>query len=171
MRPTSPTRLLAATLLLLSPAQHLVAAKPVDTTLAAGAVVAETAVEVASSQDQNLNQNDERGFLDVLSAIDGGNLTQDINSVISQAGALLQSFMAILRDLQDATNENDLVNLLGVSVKGAKNDDQAVTGNTIGAVGANATCPGVAVLFARGTLEPGTCFFSAPFRATGMRGW
>lgn len=156
MRPLSPARLLAATLLLISPA-HPVAAKPVDATVAA---VAEVAVTEAA------RHNEERGLLDILGGIGGGNLTQDINNVIADASALLQSFMAVIQDLKNATNENDLVDLLGLSVKGAKNDDQKVTSNTVGAVGANATCPGMAVLFARGTAEPGMLvlpfFFSFP---------
>lgn len=154
MRPISPTRLVAATLLL-SPAHHLVAAKPVDTTLTAVAAVA----EAEAARGQSENQHDERGFLDVLNSVGGGNLTKDINAVITDASMLLQSFMAIIRDFNDATNENDLVNLLGVNVKSAKADDQKVTGNTIGAVGENATCPGIAVLFARGTVEPGMHLF------------
>lgn len=39
-------------------------------------------------------------------------------------------------------------------MQGVKNKDEHEN-TTIGAVGANAICPGIAVLFARGTAEPG----------------
>lgn len=109
--------------------------------------------------------HDERGISDLLGNIDGGNLTNEVSNVIGDVNALIQSFATVIQELRNATNENDLLKLLGLDVNGVDDDDdQKVTNGTVGAVGQNATCPGMAVLFARGTAEPGTLLLrSCPF--------
>lgn len=102
-------------------------------------------------------QHDERGLSDLLRGSALGNLTESLDDLIGDATALLTSFVAAVQAFDNATNENDLVKLLGVDLQGdAKDDAATVTNSTAGAAGANATCPGMAVLFARGTAEPGT---------------
>lgn len=158
MRPlSSPARFLATTLLLLSSSVPLLStAHPLERI---------SPIPPLSQSRSERQTIDERGFADFLGGGKGGggtniasalgNLTQDLSAVLTDATALLQSFMQVIQELKNATNENDLVNLLGLDVSGAKSDSQKVTNATVGAVGANVTCPGMAVLFARGTLEPG----------------
>lgn len=93
-------------------------------------------------------------LLDGSSAL--GNLTDDIGNLVGDAASLLTAFIGAVQEFTNATNENGLVELLGLDLKGdAEDDDEPVSNTTIGAVGANAICPGIAVLFARGTAEPG----------------
>lgn len=133
--------------------------------------------------------HDERGLADLLSGATGvlsgasgvlggastllggtasalGNLTADIGKLIADATTLLTDFVAVIQEFDNATHENDLVHLLGVDLKGdARTDKAAVTNATVGPVGANVTCPGMAVLFARGTAEPGRCFLYSQQKA------
>lgn len=98
----------------------------------------------------------ERGLSDLLGGSALSNLTDDIGDLIADAKSLLTTFIGAVQAFNNATNDNDLVKLLGVDLKdNIKDDDESVTNSTISAVGANATCPGMAVLFARGTTEPG----------------
>lgn len=136
MRPLSSPRLIAATLLISS--AHIGLATPTDI--------------IPTSQP------DERGLADLLGNLGGkaaggstGNISDEIGNIIGDVSALIASFVSLIQN----STENDLVELLGVDVKSAKTDDQALTNSTVGAVSANATCPGMAVLFARGTTEPG----------------
>ncbi|CAN8097928.1 unnamed protein product [Discula destructiva] len=118
-------------------------------------------------------QHEGRGLSDLLSGSALGNLTDDIHGLIDDAASLLTSFVAAVQEFNNATNENDLVELLGVDLQGDTNDDDtSVTTSTIGAVGANATCPGMAVLFARGTGEPGNVgLFTGPSFFTALRNY
>lgn len=96
-------------------------------------------------------ENEERGLADLFGA--GGFSAADL---IGDATSLITGFVAAVKEFHDATNENDLVNLLALDVNNeTDNDATTVTNSTVGAVGANATCPGMAVLFARGTAEVG----------------
>lgn len=96
-------------------------------------------------------ENEERGLANFFGG--GGISAADL---IGDATSLITGFVAAVKEFHDATNENDLVNLLALKVNNEAEDDAStVTNNTIGAVGANATCPGMAVLFARGTAEAG----------------
>lgn len=167
MRPlSSPARFLATTLLLLSSSAPLLStAHPLEII---------SPIPPLSQSRGERQTIDERGFADLFGGGKGataagggggsniasalGNLTQDLSAVLTDATALLQSFMQVIQELKNATNENDLVDLLGLDVSGAKSDSQKVTNATVGAVGANVTCPGMAVLFARGTLEPGVYY-------------
>lgn len=101
-------------------------------------------------------EHDERGLSDFLGGSALGNLTNTIDDIIGDATSLITTFIGAIQEFNNATNENDLVDLLGVDLKNdAEDDEVSVTNNTVGAVGANATCPGMAVLFARGTAEVG----------------
>lgn len=101
-------------------------------------------------------QNDERSLADLFGAAAAGNLTSAVDDLITDATTLITDFIGAVKEFHNATNENDLVELLGVDLNNdAENDETSVTNNTVGAVGANATCPGMAVLFARGTAEAG----------------
>lgn len=99
-------------------------------------------------------QPDERGLADLLGNLGGagaGNISDEIGNIIGDVSSLIASFVSLIQN----SSENDLVQLLGMNVKSAKSDDQDLTNGTVGAVSPNATCPGMAVLFARGTAEPG----------------
>lgn len=98
----------------------------------------------------------ERGLSNLLGGSALGNLTDDIGDLIQDATSLLTTFIGAVQAFNNATNENDLLELLGVGLKGNTEDDEdSVTNSTISAAGPNSTCPGMAVLFARGTAEPG----------------
>lgn len=100
--------------------------------------------------------NEERGLADLFGAAASGNLGATVAEAIGDATSLITEFVSAVQQLKNATNENDLVDLLGVDLNGDAEDDAAsVTNSTVGTVGANATCPGMAVLFARGTGELG----------------
>lgn len=102
---------------------------------------------------------DDRSYKDVLADIGAaaGNITQDIGSIIQDVSSIIQTFVAVVKEVKNASTENDLVGLLGMSVKGGDDDNAGNTAanGTVSAVGTNITCPGMAVLFARGTTEPG----------------
>lgn len=107
--------------------------------------------------------HDER---DLSSAV--GDLLDDFSDLVNDTASLLSQFVAVIKEVKNATNENDLVGLLGVNVTNSgKDDDNVATGanGTVSAVAANGTvkCPDMAVLFARGTAEIGksTFFFSS----------
>lgn len=90
-----------------------------------------------------------------------GNLIGDFADLINDTASLLSEFAAVIKEVKNATNENDLVGLLGVNVTSSKDDDDdnaAGVNGTVSAVAANGTvtCPDMAVLFARGTAELGT---------------
>lgn len=96
-------------------------------------------------------ENEERGLADLF-----GQNGLSAADLIGDATSLITGFVAAVKQFHDATNENDLVNLLALDVINEVDDDAStVTNNTVGAVGANATCPGMTVLFARGTAEAG----------------
>lgn len=96
-------------------------------------------------------ENEERGLANFFGH--GGISAADL---IGDATSLITGFVAAVKEFHDATNENDLVNLLALDVNNGTDDDATtVTNSTVGAVGANATCPGMAVLYARGTAEAG----------------
>lgn len=101
-------------------------------------------------------QSDAGGLTDLLGGSASGNLTKTVDDLIGDATSVLTSFIGAIQEFYNATHENDLVDLLGVDLQSNTEDDQAsVTSSTVGEVGANATCPGMAVLFARGTAEVG----------------
>ncbi|KAJ4423176.1 hypothetical protein N0V82_002170 [Gnomoniopsis sp. IMI 355080] len=118
-------------------------------------------------------QNEERGLSDLLGAAASGDFGATVAEAISDATSLITTFVSAVQQLENATNENDLVDLLGVDLNGEAEDDAAsVTNNTVGAVGANATCPGMAVLFARGTAEIGNVgLFAGPPFFTALRNY
>lgn len=154
---SSSSRLVAVVVLpfLIAGPIQLVGASPIDVT----SLSARAAPVEASDLVETSGQNEERGLLDALSAGKAGNLTKDIENVVADATTLLTSFVKVIRELKNATTENDLVDLLGLNIASAKQDTESVTNSTVGAVAANKTCPGMAVLFARGTTEPGTFMF------------
>lgn len=125
-------------------------------------LLASSPFTLATPTEAKSSPHEERGLSDLLSGVDGGNLTDEINNVIDDVTALIQAFATVIQELHNATNENDLLELLGLDVNGGddEDDDQGVTNGTVGAVGQNATCPGMAVLFARGTAEPGALLLS-----------
>lgn len=133
MRRPSPTRLLLPALLLTSSHHPFAAAAPVPV------------------------YHDER---DLSGAV--GDLIGDFADLVNDTASLLTQFVAVIKEVKNATNENDLVGLLGVNVtssdKDDDNDDAAGVNGTVSAVAANGTvtCPDMAVLFARGTAELGT---------------
>lgn len=101
--------------------------------------------------------HDER---DLSSAV--GNLLDDFSDLVNDTASLLSQFVAVIKEVKNATNENDLVGLLGVNVTSSDKDDDdnnaaAGANGTVSAVAANGTvtCPDMAVLFARGTAELG----------------
>lgn len=104
--------------------------------------------------------HDER---DLSSAV--GNLLDDFSDLVNDTASLLSQFVAVIKEVKNATNENDLVGLLGVNVTNSDkdDDDNVPTGanGTVSAVAANGTvtCPDMAVLFARGTAELGKSTF------------
>lgn len=101
-------------------------------------------------------ENEERGLFDLFGGNASATLGSSVAELIGDATSLLTTFITAVQEFHNATNENDLVDLLGVDLNGDAEDDAAsVTNNTIGTIGANATCPGMAVLFARGTAEAG----------------
>lgn len=92
-----------------------------------------------------------------------GDLIDDFADLVNDTASLLSQFVAVIKEVKNATNENDLVGLLGVNVTSSDKDDDdddnaARVNGTVGAVAANGTvtCPDMAVLFARGTAELGT---------------
>lgn len=101
--------------------------------------------------------HDER---DLSSAV--GDLLDDFSDLVNDTASLLSQFVAVIKEVKNATNENDLVGLLGVNVTSSDKDDDddnvaAGANGTVSAVAANGTvtCPDMAVLFARGTAELG----------------
>lgn len=91
-----------------------------------------------------------------------GNLIDDFGDLLNDTASLLTQFVAVIKEVKNATNENDLVGLLGVNVTSSDKDDDdddnsAGVNGTVSAVAANGTvtCPDMAVLFARGTAELG----------------
>lgn len=134
MRRPSPSRLLLPALLLVSSHNHFGVAAPAPI------------------------YHDER---DLSGAV--GDLIDDFADLVNDTASLLSQFVAVIKEVKNATNENDLVGLLGVNVtssgKGDDDNDNAAGANgTVSAVAANGTvtCPDMAVLFARGTAELGT---------------
>lgn len=91
-----------------------------------------------------------------------GDLLDDFADLVNDTASLLSQFVAVIKEVKNATNENDLVGLLGVNVTSSDKDDDdnnaAGVNGTVNAVAANGTvtCPDMAVLFARGTAELGT---------------
>lgn len=134
MRRPSPSRLLLPALLLASSHNHFGLAAPVPV------------------------YHDER---DLSSAV--GDLLDDFSDLVNDTASLLSQFVAVIKEVKNATNENDLVGLLGVNVTSSDKDDDddkngaAGVNGTVSAVAANGTvtCPDMAVLFARGTAELG----------------
>ncbi|KAK7709634.1 hypothetical protein SLS63_013179 [Diaporthe eres] len=131
MRRPSPSRLLLPTLLLASSLNHFGLAAPVPV------------------------YHDER---DLSGAV--GDLLDDFADLVNDTASLLSQFVAVIKEVKNATNENDLVGLLGVNVTSSDKDDDeddnaAGVNGTVSAVAANGTvtCPDMAVLFARGTAE------------------
>lgn len=110
-----------------------------------------------SAGPQQRRELDDRDLADVLANVGSleGNITQSIASIIQDVTSLVQTFVAAVKQVQNASTENDLVGLLGMAMQGAVDDSNATPNGTVSAVGANITCPGMAVLFARGTREPG----------------
>ncbi|KAI3391065.1 hypothetical protein diail_8070 [Diaporthe ilicicola] len=111
--------------------------------------------------------HDER---DLSSAV--GTLLDDFSDLVNDTASLLSQFATAIKELKNATNENDLIGLLGVNVTGSDNDDKA--NGTVSAVAANGTvtCPGMAVLFARGTAEPGNVgLYTGPSFFTALRNY
>lgn len=100
---------------------------------------------------------DDRGYKDVLADIGAaaGNITQEIGSIVQDVSSIVQTFVGIVQEIKNASTENDLVGLLGMNVQGAPDDTNKTANGSVSAVGTNITCPGMAVLFARGTTEPG----------------
>lgn len=134
MRRPSLSRLLLPTLLLASSHNHFGLAAPVPV------------------------YHDER---DLSGAV--GDLLDDFADLVNDTASLLSQFVAVIKEVKNATNENDLVGLLGVNVTSSGKDDDdddnaAGVNGTVSAVAANGTvtCPDMAVLFARGTAELGT---------------
>lgn len=135
MRCPSPSRLLLPALLLVTAHRHF-------------GLAASTPV-----------YHDERDLSDAV-----GNLIDDFGDLLNDTASLLSQFVAVIREVKNATNENDLVGLLGVNVTSSDKDDDddddngADVNGTVSAVAANGTvtCPDMAVLFARGTAELGT---------------
>lgn len=131
MRRPSPSRLLLPVLLLASSHIHFGLAAPVPV------------------------YHDER---DLSGAV--GDLIDDFADLVNDTASLLSQFVAVIKEVKNATNENDLVGLLGVNVTSSDKDDDnnaAGVNGTVSAVAANGTvtCPDMAVLFARGTAELG----------------
>lgn len=131
-----------------------------STILTTSFLLSSTQIAVAAPNAIGPVQPDERDLSSILGA--ATNLTGDLSNLITDATSLLQDFIVVLQELHNSTNANDLINLLGMNVKNGDDDTANVTNSTVGAVSPNATCPGMAVLFAKGTAEPGTSF---PFPA------
>lgn len=137
MRRPSPSRLLLSALFFISSQQHFGLAAPTPT------------------------YHDER---DLSGAV--GDLIDDFGELLNDTASLLSQFVAVIKEVKNATNENDLVGLLGVNISssdkdddgGGDDDNSAGVNGTVSAVAANGTvtCPDMAVLFARGTAELGT---------------
>lgn len=133
MRRPSLSRLLLPTLLLASSHTHFGLAAPVPV------------------------YHDER---DLSGAV--GDLIDDFADLVNDTASLLSQFVAVIKEVKNATNENDLVGLLGVNVTSSgKNDDAddnaaGVNGTVSAVANGTVTCPDMAVLFARGTAELGT---------------
>lgn len=114
--------------------------------------------------------HDER---DLSSAV--GNLLDDFSDLVNDTASLLSQFVAVIKEVKNATNENDLVGLLGVNVTSSDkdDDDNVATGanGTVSAVAANGTvtCPDMAVLFARGTAELGKSTVSLSYKCSPAR--
>lgn len=147
MRRPSPSRLLLPAILLISSHNPFGLAAPVPV------------------------YHDER---DLSSAV--GDLFDDVADLVNDTASLLSQFVAVIKEVKNATNENDLVGLLGVNVTSSDKDDDDKNGaagvnGTVSAVAANGTvtCPDMAVLFARGTAELGrsTMLFLHTFSLTG----
>lgn len=137
-----------------------------STILTTSFLLSSTQIAVAAPNAIGPVQPDERDI--DLSSILGAatNLTGDLSNLITDATSLLQDFIVVLQELHNSTNANDLINLLGMNVTNADDDTANVTNSTVGAVSPNATCPGMAVLFAKGTAEPGTSFPSPAVQYT-----
>ncbi|KAG8170012.1 hypothetical protein KVR01_000757 [Diaporthe batatas] len=149
MRRSSPSRLLLPALLFISSQQNFGLAAPAPT--------------------YHNERHDER---DLSGAV--GDLIDDFGELLNDTASLLSQFVAVIKEVKNSTNENDLVGLLGVSVisSGKKDDDDdddddengAGVNGTVSAVAANGTvtCPDMAVLFARNVgLYTGPSFFTA----------
>lgn len=100
---------------------------------------------------------DDRSFSDVLEGLGNaaGNITQELGSILQSVSSLIQTFVGAVQQVENSASENDLVGLLGMDVQSAEDDQKNTPNGTVSAVGTNITCPGMAVLFARGTTEPG----------------
>lgn len=109
---------------------------------------------------------DDRAFKDVLADIGSaaGNITQDIGSIIQDVSSIIQTFVSVVQEIKNVSSENDLVSLLSMTVQGAPDDSNKTANGSVSAVGTNITCPGMAVLFARGTTEPGMSSLYSSFR-------
>ncbi|KAI7783419.1 cutinase [Diaporthe eres] len=150
MRRPSPSRLFFPALLLISSHCHFSLAAPVPV------------------------YHDER---DLSGAV--GDLIDDFADLVNDTASLLSQFVAVIKEVKNATNENDLVGLLGVNVTSSDKDDDdddnaARVNGTVGAVAANGTvtCPDMAVLFARGTAELGNVgLYTGPSFFTALRNY
>ncbi|KAJ0119566.1 cutinase [Diaporthe amygdali] len=145
MRLLSPSRLILPAVLLASSHLHLGLAAPAPV------------------------HHDER---DLSAAV--GNLLDDFADLVNDTASLLSEFVTVIKELKNATNENDLIGLLGVNVTGSDNDDNDKANGTVSAVAANGTvtCPDMAVLFARGTAELGNVgLYTGPSFFTALRNY
>lgn len=122
-----------------------------------------SAVAAPAPLGPSLPELDDRDLSDVLDRI--GNITSEVGNILESVSDIVKNFVGIIRELKNASTENDLVDLLGMSVEGAPDDSNKTPNGSVSAVGTNITCPGMAVLFARGTTEPGmfVVFASALF--------
>ncbi|KAL1881188.1 hypothetical protein Daus18300_001039 [Diaporthe australafricana] len=102
-----------------------------------------------------------------------GDLLDDFADLVNDTASLLTQFVAVIKEVKNATNENDLIGLLGVNVTNSDDDDDKANG-TVSAVAANGTvtCPDMAVLFARGTAELGNVgLYTGPSFFTALRNY
>lgn len=111
-----------------------------------------------------------------------GDLIDDFGELLNDTTSLLSQFVAVIKEVKNATNENDLVGLLGVNMTSSDKDDGGRDDNgddagfsgTVSAVAANGTvmCPEMAVLFARGTAELGNVgLYTGPSFFTALRNY
>lgn len=100
---------------------------------------------------------DDRSLADVLANVGdaAANITQSVGAIIQDVTSIVQTFVSAVAEIKNASTENDLIGLLSMDVQGAVDDADVTANGTVSAVGSNITCPGMAVLFARGTTEPG----------------
>lgn len=116
-----------------------------------------SAAPAPAPQPQPSPELGDRSLADVIANVGDAaeNITQSVGAIIQDVTSIVQTFVSAVAEIKNASTENDLVGLLGMDVQGAVDDSNDTANGTVSAVGSNITCPGMAVLFARGTTEPG----------------